>query len=66
MYVDWLGLYQLYYTGTPPQSTWTPYFVTWVPGAGSGVIVTPEPASLALLGVGLLGVGGGVWRRRRR
>jgi hypothetical protein len=36
-------------------------------GAGpGGYDVTPEPASAALLGVGLFAVVGGVWRRRRR
>lgn len=41
----------------------------WTGGAiGSptyGVGFIPEPASLSLLGVGLLSVGAGVWRRRR-
>ena len=36
------------------------------PAGCIGVFVTPEPGSILLLGAGLVGLGGLVWRRRRR
>ena len=35
-------------------------------GGNFGLKIIPEPASLSLLGLGLVSVGAGVWRRRRR
>jgi hypothetical protein len=43
----------------------------WFTGGGLGQTswgedIIPEPASLSLLGVGMVAIGAGVWRRRRR
>jgi hypothetical protein len=42
----------------------------WTSGGGMtpswGEDIIPEPASLSLLGVGVVAIGAGVWRRRRR
>ncbi len=51
----------LYYY-TTPSSVWSSM------PAGNGVggfAITPEPASLSVLALGALGIGGGIWRRRR-
>lgn len=54
------GRYQLYLP-TSDQTGWT----AGIPQEFIGTAVTPEPASLAMVGTGLLGVISGVIRRRR-
>ena len=51
-----------------PYSIQTGYYYTLTFDAADahGVDFIPEPASLALLGLGMVSVGAGVWRRRRR
>ena len=58
-----------FYGGDMLVDTWT-YHTTYSAyveyGGNFGLKIIPEPASLSLLGLGLVSVGAGVWRRRRR
>lgn len=70
-----LGLWGLAFgNGAQGTSTTTLYFTAGIPGPGGmvednglfGAIATPEPASLTLLGTGLMSLIGYGWRRGKR
>jgi hypothetical protein len=61
MWVNQFALLFKFSSGDP--GTWWTAGALGTPTYGIGFI--PEPASLSLLGLGLISVGAGVWRRRR-